>query len=196
MEFKEFKECYDLPGNILLFGGKRDIPETEKNLISAFGTMISTNTRHLVFRTGNALGADALFAQAVAVNAPERLQAVTPYSSHRKKTNVASYQICLDEVELMNEPDVVYHSKSNTKTKHLVDAYVAGKRDQYSIKAAYIIRDTLMVIGGKDIAPSSCAFFYDDLNAPMAGGTGHTMNVCQLNNIPFWDQRLWRNWLY
>jgi hypothetical protein len=195
MEFTEFKDRYDHPGNILLFGGKRDIPETEKSLISAFGKMMSTNTSHLTFRTGNAPGADDLFAQAVAMSAPERLHSITPYSSHRKKTNVALYQINLEDVELTNEPDVVYHSRSNAKTKHLVDAYVAGKRDRYSIKAAYILRDTLMVIGGKSIAPASCAFFYDDMNAPMAGGTGHTMNVCRLNSIPYWDQRFWRNWL-
>lgn len=80
-------------------------------------------------------------------------------------------------------------------TRNLVDGYVAGKRDRYSMNAAYILRDTLMVIGGKSIAPASCAFFYDDMNAPMAGGTGHTMNVCRLNSIPYWDQRFWRNWL-
>jgi len=195
MEFQEFKVKHDHPGTILLFGGKRDVLEEDMQLIRNLGHYLVSNTEHIVFRTGNASGSDALFAEAIAAIDSSRLQSVTPYDGHRKKTNYAKDRFSLDEIDVASEPEVIYHSKANTKTKHLVDDYVSGKRDQYAMKAAYIIRDTLMVIGGKDISPSACGLFYDDLKTPMTGGTGHTMNVCRLNNIPFFDQRTWRNWL-
>lgn len=183
MEFIEFKERFDKPGFVILFGGKRDILEQDVEMIRILGLFLISNTDHLIFRTGNANGADVLFADGVAKKDSSRLQSVTPYQGHRKKTNYAKEQLSLDEVDLAAEPEVVYHSKANVKTKRLVDEYVSGKRDQYAMKAAYIIRDTLMVIGGKDISRSACGLFYDDLKSPMSGGTGHTMNVCRLNDV-------------
>ena len=81
------------------------------------------------------------------------------------------------------------------KTDKLVEKYVAGARDKYSIKAAYIIRDTIKAIGTDEIKPASFGIFYDDLDNPKEGGTGHTMNVCEENNIPIIDQRVWFKWL-
>jgi hypothetical protein len=77
----------------------------------------------------------------------------------------------------------------------LVDQYVAGKKDRFSIKAAYIIRDTVKVIGTKDIPPATFGIFYDDLSDPVKGGTGHTMNVCRMNEVPLIDQKTWLDWL-
>jgi hypothetical protein len=195
MEFIEFKERFDKPGCVLLFGGKREVLEEDVELIGRLGLYLVSNTENLIFRTGNANGADVLFAEGIAKIDPSRLQSVTPYQGHRKKTNYAKEQYSLDQVDLAAEPEVVYHSKANVKTKRLVEDYVSGKRDQYAMKAAYIIRDTLMVIGGKDILRSACGLFYDDLKSPMSGGTGHTMNVCRLNHVPYYDQRTWMKWL-
>ncbi len=63
------------------------------------------------------------------------------------------------------------------------------------IEAAYIIRDTMKIIGSKNVKPAAFRIFYDDLSDLMSGGTGHTMNICKVNNIPFIDQRTWLNWL-
>ena len=65
----------------------------------------------------------------------------------------------------------------------------------FELKAAYIIRDTIKAIGTNEIKPATIAIFYDDLKNPGKGGTGHTMSVCKLNNIPTIDQKLWFNWL-
>jgi len=63
------------------------------------------------------------------------------------------------------------------------------------MKAAYIIRDTIKVIGAGNIKPATFGIFYDDLKNPLSGGTGHTMSVCKVNNIPLVDQKDWFEWL-
>lgn len=70
-----------------------------------------------------------------------------------------------------------------------------GSRDGNAMKAAYIIRDTVKVIGAEGIPPASFGIFYDDLSKPGTGGTGHTMSVCREAGIPLIDQRVWMAWL-
>ena len=101
----------------------------------------------------------------------------------------------MDEINIAAEPKVVYQSKSNKKTEKLIDQYVSGDRNRYAIKAAYIIRDTIKVTGTEEIKPATFGVFYDDLDKPMTGGTGHTMNVCKQNDIPIIDQKTWFKWL-
>ena len=125
----------------------------------------------------------------------KRLQVITPYSGHRKKSNVAYETFALDELNIAEEPEVIYQSKGNKKVEKLVDQFVAGEKHRNSIKAAYILRDTIKVIGTKAIPPTTFGIFYDDLNHPQTGGTGHTMEVCAQNNIPLIDQRVWMEWI-
>jgi hypothetical protein len=98
-------------------------------------------------------------------------------------------------LDLLAEPDLVYQSKLNKSSEKLVSQYVLGKKDRNSIKAAYIMRDTLKVIGSESVAPATFGIFYNNLADPTSGGTGHTMNVCRFNNVPFIDQTIWFNWL-
>jgi len=180
---------------VVLLEGKRDVPDTEKDKLIVLGRLIAEKTNNILFRSGNAAGADYYFAQGVSGINPDRLQVITPYFGHRKKYNKAYHSVSLDEVNLSKEPEVVYQSKQNKKTEKLVDRFVAGEKDRYSIKAAYILRDTVKVIGAADIKPASFAIFYDNLQNPMTGGTGHTMNVCKQNRIEFIDQNTWFKWL-
>jgi hypothetical protein len=60
---------------------------------------------------------------------------------------------------------VVYQSKSNKKTKSLIDKYVGGAKDRFAIKAAYIIRDTVKVTGTIQEF-QLILLFYDDLDNP------------------------------
>ncbi len=156
---------------------------------------MATCIKNVLFRSGNADGADLYFSKAVAAVDATRLQVITPYEGHRKKDNLAYETIVLDNLSLAAEPDVVYQSKSNKKTAKLIDQYVAGDKNKYTIKAAYIIRDTIKAIGTGSIPPATVGIFYDDLAKPLSGGTGHTMNVCSLNGIEVLDQRVWFGWL-
>jgi hypothetical protein len=109
---------------------------------------------------------------------------------------VAGTTHALDSIDLVHEPEVVYHSKSHNPTKSLVDKYIAGNKDKYAIKAAYILRDTVKVLGTHaGIPPITTALFYEDLENPMQGGTGHTQRVCLENKIPFFNQTAFFEWL-
>jgi hypothetical protein len=73
---------------------------------------------------------------------------------------------------------------------------VAGAKDRFAIKAAYIIRDTVKVTGtNSGIPPVNFAFFYDDEQNPKTGGTGHTMGICDINNVPYLTQWDWNKWI-
>lgn len=161
-----------------------------------FRSDIAKKTQHITFRSGNALGADFFFTQGVTAVNQQRMQVVTPYSGHRKKTNYAYETVSLDNVNLITEPKVIYQSKSHKQTEPLIDKYLAGERDQYAMKAAYIIRDTVKVTGLKgSLPPATFVFFYINLTDPESGGTGHTKQVCRMNGVPFVNQKVWFKWL-
>lgn len=159
------------------------------------GKLLASKTSKIIFRSGNAEGSDQLFSDGVTAVDNKRLQIITPYAGHRQKNNKAYESIALDDINVAAEPEVIYQSKGNKKTEKLIDLFVSGEKNRYTIKAAYIIRDTIKAIGTNEIKPATIAIFYDDLKNPGKGGTGHTMSVCKLNNIPTIDQKLWFNWL-
>lgn len=195
MKLEEFLKKFDRPGAIVLLEGKRDVKEEDKEKLKELGRMLAEKTAKMIFRSGNASGSDQWFSDGVASVDRKRLQVITPYSGHRKQFNPAYETIALDNINIAEEPEVVYQSKSNKKTEKLIDKYVEGNKNRHTIKAAYIIRDTVKVIGTKDISPAAFGIFYDDLENPRSGGTGHTMNVCIQNNIPIIDQSVWFKWL-
>lgn len=195
MEFETFVEVFDRPGKIVLLEGKRAVRAGDIDSLIALGRLLATNTQHLVFRSGNAPGSDAYFSQGVAEIAPNRLEVIIPYSGHRSGDNVAATTHSLDSLDLAAEDRVVYHSKQHAKTKKLVDEYVSGKRNPYAMKAAYILRDTVKVVGAAGIPQATAGVFYDDLSNPNQGGTGHTMRVCRENGVPVLTQEVWMGWL-
>ncbi len=195
MTLKEFIKQYDKPNSIVLLEGKRNVIDEDKEKLKALGRLLASKTKNMMFRSGNADGSDQLFSDGVTEINNKRLQVITPYSGHRKKTNQAYETISLEDIDMAIELEVVYQSKSNKKMGNLIDKYVAGKKNQYTIKAAYIIRDTIKAIGTDEIKSATFGIFYTDLDNPRTGGTGHTMNVCELNHIPQIDQKTWFKWL-
>jgi hypothetical protein len=195
MTLESFLYQFDKDNSIVLLEGKRNVLEADKEKLKAVGRLLATKSKYMIFRSGNAEGSDQFFSEGVAEIDKSRLQVITPYTGHRQKTNQAFETISLDEINVADEPEVVYQSKSNKKTEKLIDQYISGARDRFSIKAAYIIRDTIKAIGTDDIKPATFGIFYDDLDKPKEGGTGHTMKVCEQNNIPIIDQKIWFKWL-
>jgi hypothetical protein len=195
MTLKEFIELFDQDNAIVLLEGKRNVLEADRAKLVALGKLLATSTVKITFRSGNAVGSDQLFSDGVASIDKQRLQVITPYSGHRKKTNRAYETISLDDINVAAEPEVVYQSKRYKRAEKLINQYVSGDKNRYSIKAAYIIRDTIKAIGTDEIKPASFGIFYNDLERPTSGGTGHTMDVCKHNNIPVIDQSVWFSWL-
>lgn len=195
MTLQDFIRQFDKDGAIVLLEGKRKVLENDREKLSRLGRLLASSSAHITFRSGNASGADQYFAEGVAEVDKRRLQLITPYAGHRKKASQAYEVISLDSINLAEEADVIYQSKTNRATARLVDPFVAGEKNSFTIKAAYIIRDTIKVIGSSAIPPALFGIFYDDLQKPQKGGTGHTMHICRMNGIPLIDQRIWFKWL-
>ncbi|CAN5546540.1 hypothetical protein BH10BAC5_BH10BAC5_08830 [soil metagenome] len=195
MNLDDFIKKYDTPNSVVLLEGKREVADDDKPKLVDLGKLFASKTKHILFRSGNASGADQYFSEGVSSVDREKLQVITPYHDHRRKTNQAFETISVDRINLIVESEVVYQSKHNKKMGTLIDKYISGEIDRYSIKAAYIIRDTIKVIGTEEIMPATFAIFYDNLSNPRTGGTGHTMNICEKNNVSFNDQSVWMDWL-
>ena len=195
MTLKDFVDQFDKENAIVLLEGKRKVIEEDKDRLENLGKLLATRTTKIIFRSGNADGADYYFSKGVTSVNSARLQVITPYSKHRQKDNLANDTISIDTINIVQEPEVIYQSKSNKKTEKLIDRYLSGEIDKFSIKAAYIIRDTIKAIGTDKIKPATFGIFYDDLENPKEGGTGHTMHVCEQNNIPIINQNVWLKWL-
>ncbi len=195
MTLKEFIREYDKLDAVVLLEGKRNVVDEDKKKLFELGKLLAQKTEKIIFRSGNADGSDQLFSEGVASVDYRRLQVITPYTGHRKKYNPAYETISLEDINMVAEPEVVLQSKSNKKTEQLIDQFIAGDKNRFSIKAAYIIRDTVKAIGTEKIKPATFGIFYDDLLDPMTGGTGHTMNVCMHNGIPIINQNVWFGWL-
>ena len=195
MTLNEFIEQFDKEGSIILLEGKRKVLAEDAEKLTALGKILATSTTKMIFRSGNAEGADDYFSHGVSEINYLRLQVITPYNGHRERYNKAYKTISMEDIDLAAEPEVVSQSKNNKKTKKLIDHYASGNIDRFTIKAAYIIRDTVKAIGTQRIQPATFGIFYDDLENEETGGTGHTMNVCKQNNIPFINQKTWFTWL-
>lgn len=194
MDLTSFCELYSK--GIILLEGKRNVREEDKIKLIEIGKLLAEKMPNATFRSGNADGSDYFFSQGVASVNPKQLQVVTPYTNHRKKYNLAETVYPLDTIDLIKEPDIVYHSKNHKGTKSLVEKYVDGDKNAYTIKGAYIIRDTIKVLGtNSGIKPITVALFYEDLQNPLQGGTGHTQRVCLISNIPLLNQEMYFNWL-
>ena len=195
MTLKEFIQQYDEDNSIVLLEGKRAVLNVDQEKLTALGSLLTNKTKKMLFRSGNADSADYFFSVGVASIDNTRLQVITPYTGHRQKSNQAYETISLDDIDIAAEPEVVYQSKQNKKTEKLIDQYVSGDKNRFAIKASYIIRDTIKAIGAKDIKPATFGIFYDDLDHPKLGGTGHTMHICERNGIPVINQEVWFKWL-
>jgi len=192
----DFIEQYDLEGPVVLLEGKRGVAPKDGFLLTELGRMLASQTRHITFRRGNASGSDELFSSWVTAVDPRRMQVVTPYSGHRSKANQSQLTFSLDETDLAAEPDIVYQSKTGGRNYKLIDRFAGGNRDRVSIKAAYLVHDSIKVIGSSSaIPPASFSIFFDNLAEPCTGGTGHSMTICTNNQVPYIDQSVWMQWL-
>ena len=120
---------------------------------------------------------------------------VIPFTQQWKKYNLAEKVYTIDYIDLVNESDIISHSKSHKGTKNLIDKFVSGIENQYTIKETYILRDTIKVLVTKRrIPPISVGLFYENLEKPMQRVSGHTQNVCITHDIPIFNQTTYFDW--
>lgn len=195
MTLNDFLSEFDKQGSVVLLEGKRNVAEEDIPKLTALGSLLAENSSFMTFRSGNANGADEYFSMGVAAINPDKLESVTPYGGHRKTKILTKNIIALDDLNMQDETELITQSCANKKMAEQVKQYANGNITKISIKAAYIIRDTLKVIGASGISPASFGIFYDDLEKPISGGTGHTIKTCRVNNIQEINQTVWFNWL-
>jgi hypothetical protein len=196
MTFLEFSRCVATKAEgVILLEGRRSIPPAEALQAQQLARMLARRFPHLRFRSGNADGSDAAFAVGVSEVDPSRLQVVAPYASHRKRFRYpeASYQ-SPESLGVLQEEAVAYKTvAASPANKRLVE--LRKGRGPLAAKAAYLIRDTMKVTGHGDFPKPFCGLFYVDLACPMAGGTGHTIRVCEQEGVPCVFQDSWLLWL-
>ena len=93
MTLKEFINEYDKAGSIILLEGKRSVLENDKEKLVKLGKTLAENSRFMLFRSGNANGADLFFSQGVISVDKTRLQVITLYSGHRKESNYPYFRL-------------------------------------------------------------------------------------------------------
>lgn len=180
---------------VILLEGRRSIPPTEAIQAARVARFLAEQFPHARFRSGNAEGSDVAFSEGVALVDPQRLEVVTPYPGHRKKARVsgASY-VSPEDMDRLREPDLLAQTVQATPAnRRLIETF--GKPGASGAKAAYLVRDTLKVVGIEGrLSQPTAALFWVDLQDPEAGGTGHTIRVCQQLGVPLVFQNEWASW--
>jgi hypothetical protein len=188
---------------VILVEGRRSIPEISARSARRVAYLLARRFPRLRFRSGNATGADEAFAAGIIATAPERLEIIAPYASHRRRER---------------HPLVRYDSPESLDPTALADVQALtiaatpanrglmkchGRGGRTGAQAACLIRDTMKVAGCSNSArrgrhalpPPIAALFWVDPAHPEAGGTGHTIRACRLQGIPVIFQNHWETWL-
>lgn len=196
MDLNEFLTRYDQENAVILLEGKRKVLKEDENKLVSLGKMLAQKMKKAVFRSGNADGADTLFLKGVSMIDSSKIEIIKPYKEHTLKINKFGKVISLDDITLTQEHEIAKQTiLFNKKHKKTFEQYFSGIRNRYTWKVAYLLRDTVKVIGIDELPPATFGIFYDDLNNPNDGGTGFTMDICRYNNVPFIDQKVWFSWI-
>jgi hypothetical protein len=184
---------------VLLLEGIRALPEADRAKVIAVGRMLAERLPDAVFRSGNAEGSDTAFAEGVVAVDPTRMEYVITHGGMgRKRRKPHCRAVALAEVPCVGEGPVgEYTVVASPGTKGLVDAYqTRGRSGALGAKAAYLLRDTLKVVGSLEagLAPAVVGLFYVNEADPFSGGTGHTLRVCLAREVPVVFQTRWRTW--
>ena len=197
MTFADFTKIVEsCPDGVILLEGRRAIPADSYESAKALASFLAERFPKLHFRSGNAEGSDQAFSDGVAAIDSSRLQIIAPFASHRK--NVRYLDATYDSPETMSkvQDDEVAYKTTNASPKSKGLIANRGAKGRLAAKAAYLIRDTMKVIGHSDtFAKPICALFYVSPDDPMEGGTGHTIRVCQQEGVPTTFQDSWALWI-
>jgi hypothetical protein len=197
MKIQDFQKIVSVsPSAVILLEGRRGISEAEALAARDFGEFLARRFPALRFRSGNAEGADQAFSDGVAKVDARRLQIVAPYASHRKKNrNPAVVYSSPDDLSPEQVEEFIKKTAAaSPKIGRLLNRWKDG--GALAVKATYLLRDSMKVIGHSEEFPKPiCGIFFTDPSDPMAGGTGHTIRVCQQESVPVLFQTDWLKWM-
>lgn len=196
MTLEAFLTRYDIAGSVVLLEGKRTVAEKDQPLLEGIAAKLTRLSSYILFRSGDAPGADFFFSQGVAGVDPQRLEKIQPYAAHRTAAALSSRHFPTDDIDGSDGASRQSFSRLHGNNAGISDWQRSSKGSSLAAKARYILRDTLKITGAGDLVQkASFAIFYDDHENPESGETGHTMLVCRKCGIPFIDQTVWMKWL-
>lgn len=195
MNYSDFIQSFatiDRP--VILLEGRRTIDKPSAALAMQLGTKLAGDLPHAIFRSGNATGSDEAFSRGVSKIAPERLEIIAPYASHRLRDRIAGARyVALSDIQAERASLLASTIAASPDNKRIFrDGNVPPA---IKAKGDYLLRDTLKVLGSNTLQPANAALFFIDEADPMAGGTGHTIRVCQSLKLPIHFQSTWNQWL-
>jgi len=185
--------CKTEKNPVILVEGRRALPDGVAEQLTAFGRQLAEKYPCATFRSGNAEGSDASFANGITAVDPQRIQlVVTTPGMGRKRRHPDAPLFSLSELsqsELETLSDIT--CEVSPASKRLAMAACGRIQSPYLAgRGRYLLRDTLKATGSihLNIAPATLGLFYIDPEKPYAGGTGHTIRVCQKLNIQILTQ--------
>ena len=201
MNLDEFAESQrKVPNPVILLEGTRELSEADRSMLVRLAEKLASILPRVVFRSGNAQGADEAFSEGVHRVSGSRLECLLPYTGHRKSKRIQSAKtVAFDEVPEA-EKQVILEStdQASPDCRGLANLYRKNRtRSRHTAKLLYLLRDTLKVTGSKSLklSPAACGIFYVNEWKPFSGGTGHTIRVCEQNRLPVLNQTVWREWV-
>ena len=195
MTLSEFRNLVVGDAPVVLLEGRRAISEQDASLARGFANRLAREFVSLRFRSGNAEGSDEAFSAGVAEVDASRLQVIAPYASHRQKVRYADAVYSSPESLSTVQEAAITEATVAATPRNANVVYKRTGSPKLAAKAAYLIRDTMKVMGySEEFGPPICGLFYVDLSDPEAGGTGHTIRVCRQHGIPVAFQDSWMNW--
>lgn len=183
---------------VILLEGTCRLPAEEHSMLAALATRLFHEFPEAVFRSGNAEGTDSVFANAVAALDPARLQLVLPHAGMgrgRRPSGAECFSLDAMPPEGL-ETLAACTRRAGRDAGRLADFYLRGpeaRKTANGSKAAYLLRDTLKVLGSPalGLAPAAVGIFRVNPANPGGGGTGHTIRVCAEAGVPYFDQFQW-----
>jgi len=191
------EELSRIPRPVIALIGKREVPESEHKTLIHMGQTLAERLPNAIFRSGNAEGADTMFAEGVRNVDPDRLTLFLPKTGHRRKSAEGLTTYAVDSLNLASEPNIVAAARTHPGTRQNVDNYLRGDRDRYSVKVSYILRDAWLILGSTtvELPRVDAVIYYDDLQDPLSGGTGFTVKLARSKFINTFNQDAWKVWL-
>ena len=197
MTFDEFTILVNAQSSpTILLEGSRTVAEADQTKLIDLGAKLASAFPNAVFRSDNAEGSDSFFAEGILQVSPVRLELVLP-NNRKLKSIKGEKRICLEQVEQGELNNLCQLTNQATPVnKPLIKFYESGKEGSPRYKAQYLLRDALKVTGSRKLnfSPATVGLFYLNSIKKTGGGTGHTIRVCELKDIPVILQKDWLTW--
>jgi hypothetical protein len=197
MNFTAFADIiHSSQSPVVLLEGSRTVEDADKTKLAELGAQLARAFPNAVFRSGNATVTDSLFAEGVLNVNARQLELVLPNKS-KLKGEQGERRICLEQLDQSQLENICRLTETATPShKSLVEFYRQGKNGSPRFKAQYLLRDALKVTGSEQLKfkPATIGLFYLNSTKKTGGGTGHTIRVCKLLDVPAVLQNEWMDW--